>query len=122
MPSRSSFRSPVRLSWSVDPRSSNLFPPQAPMRVRFAPSPTGQLHVGNARTALFNWLLARGSNATFILRIEDTDAERSTRESEVELLRDLRWLGLDWHEGPYVRDSREPSRQPERLHLHQSHA
>ena len=70
------------------------------MRVRFAPSPTGQLHVGNARTALFNWLLARGSGGTFILRIEDTDVERSTRESEAAILRDLRWLGLDWDEGP----------------------
>ena len=72
------------------------------MRVRFAPSPTGQLHVGNARTALFNWLLARGSGGTFILRIEDTDAERSTRESEAAILRDLRWLGLDWDEGPDI--------------------
>ena len=72
------------------------------MRVRFAPSPTGQLHVGNARTALFNWLLARGRGGTFILRIEDTDVERSTRESEAAILRDLRWLGLDWDEGPDV--------------------
>ena len=78
------------------------------MRVRFAPSPTGQLHVGNARTALFNWLLARGSGGTFILRIEDTDAERSTRESEAAILRDLRWLGLDWDEGPDVGGARGP--------------
>jgi len=92
------------------------------MRVRFAPSPTGQLHVGNARTALFNWLLARGSNGTFILRIEDTDAERSTRESEGEILRDLRWLGLDWDEGPDVGGPRGPYRQSERLHLYQSYA
>ena len=70
------------------------------MRVRFAPSPTGQLHVGNARTALFNWLLARGSGGAFVLRIEDTDVERSTPESEAAILRDLRWLGLDWDEGP----------------------
>ena len=70
--------------------------------MRFAPSPTGQLHVGNARTALFNWLLARGHDGTFILRIEDTDAERSTRESEESILEDLRWLGLDWDEGPDV--------------------
>jgi len=66
------------------------------MRVRFAPSPTGQLHVGNARTALFNWLFARGADSTFVLRIEDTDVERSTRESEAAILSDLRWLGLDW--------------------------
>ena len=72
------------------------------MRVRFAPSPTGQLHVGNARTALFNWLFARGQGGTFILRIEDTDTERSTRASEMAILRDLRWLGLDWDEGPDV--------------------
>jgi nondiscriminating glutamyl-tRNA synthetase len=92
------------------------------MRVRFAPSPTGQLHVGNARTALFNWLLARGSGGTFILRIEDTDAERSTREAEAAILRDLRWLGLDWDEGPEAGGSRGPYRQSERLHLYQSYA
>jgi nondiscriminating glutamyl-tRNA synthetase len=92
------------------------------MRVRFAPSPTGQLHVGNARTALFNWLLARGAGGTFILRIEDTDVERSTRESEAAILRDLRWLGLEWDEGPDVGGSRGPYRQSERLHLYQSYA
>jgi nondiscriminating glutamyl-tRNA synthetase len=92
------------------------------MRVRFAPSPTGQLHVGNARTALFNWLLARGSGGTFILRIEDTDAERSSRESEAAIVRDLRWLGLEWDEGPDVGGSRGPYRQSERLHLYQSYA
>src|SRR4051794_25731023 len=92
------------------------------MRVRFAPSPTGQLHVGNARTALFNWLLARGQSGTFILRIEDTDVERSTRESESEILRDLQWLGLDWDEGPDIGGSRGPYRQSERLHLYQSYA
>src|SRR5215470_7920062 len=92
------------------------------MRVRFAPSPTGQLHVGNARTALFNWLLARGSNGTFILRIEDTDAERSTRESETAIVRDLRWLGLDWDEGPDAGGAHGPYRQSERLHLYGSYA
>ena len=92
------------------------------MRVRFAPSPTGQLHVGNARTALFNWLLARGKGGTFILRIEDTDVERSTRESEASILRDLRWLGLDWNEGPDLGGSHGPYRQSERLHLYQSYA
>ena len=92
------------------------------MRVRFAPSPTGRLHVGNARTALFNWLLARGSGATFILRIEDTDTERSTRESENAIVRDLRWLGLEWDEGPEIGGSRGPYRQSERLHLYQSYA
>ena len=92
------------------------------MRVRFAPSPTGQLHVGNARTALFNWLLARGHDGTFILRIEDTDAERSTKESEESILEDLRWLGLDWDEGPDVGGAGGPYRQSERLHLYNSYA
>jgi nondiscriminating glutamyl-tRNA synthetase len=92
------------------------------MRVRFAPSPTGQLHVGNARTALFNWLLAHGKDGTFILRIEDTDAERSTRESELSILDDLRWLGLDWDEGPDVEGPHGPYRQSERLHLYASYA
>jgi len=92
------------------------------MRVRFAPSPTGQLHVGNARTALFNWLLAHGKDGTFILRVEDTDAERSTRESETGILEDLRWLGLDWDEGPDVGGPHGPYRQSERLHLYASYA
>jgi nondiscriminating glutamyl-tRNA synthetase len=92
------------------------------MRVRFAPSPTGQLHVGNARTALFNWLLSHGGDGTFILRIEDTDAERSTRESEQSILEDLRWLGLDWDEGPDVGGLHGPYRQSERLHLYASYA
>src|SRR5260370_1089575 len=92
------------------------------MRLRFAPSPTGQLHVGNARTALFNWLLARGSDAAFVLRIEDTDLERSTLESEAAILRDLRWLGLDWDEGPDVGGPCGPYRQSERLHLYESYA
>src|SRR5262245_50332613 len=92
------------------------------MRLRFAPSPTGQLHVGNVRTALFNWLLARGSGATFILRIEDTDVERSTAESERSVLDDLRWLGLDWDEGPDVGGSFGPYRQSERLHLYRAQA
>ncbi|MDH5334503.1 MAG: glutamate--tRNA ligase [Thermoleophilia bacterium] len=92
------------------------------MRLRFAPSPTGQLHVGNARTALFNWLLAHGKDGTFVLRIEDTDAERSTRESEHGILEDLRWLGLDWDEGPDVGGPHGPYRQSERLHLYASYA
>jgi glutamyl-tRNA synthetase/nondiscriminating glutamyl-tRNA synthetase len=92
------------------------------MRLRFAPSPTGLLHVGNARTALFNWLLARGRGGTFVLRIEDTDAERSTRESEAGILDDLRWLGLDWDEGPDVGGAFGPYRQSERLDLYRSYA
>lgn len=93
-----------------------------PVRVRFAPSPTGHLHVGNARTALFNWLLARGSGGTFILRIEDTDAERSTAVSEASILADLRWLGLDWDEGPDAGGPHGPYRQSERLQLYLSYA
>jgi nondiscriminating glutamyl-tRNA synthetase len=92
------------------------------MRLRFAPSPTGQLHVGNARTALFNWLLAHGKDGTFILRIEDTDVERSTRESESSILDDLRWLGLHWDEGPDVGGAHGPYRQSERFHLYASYA
>jgi glutamyl-tRNA synthetase/nondiscriminating glutamyl-tRNA synthetase len=92
------------------------------MRLRFAPSPTGQLHVGNARTALFNWLLAHGREGTFVLRIEDTDAERSTRESEASILEDVRWLGLDWDEGPDIGGPHGPYRQSERLHLYASYA
>lgn len=92
------------------------------MRVRFAPSPTGHLHVGNARTALFNWLLARGQGATFVLRIEDTDAERSTAESERGIIDDLKWLGLQWDEGPDVGGPYGPYRQSERLDLYRSYA
>ena len=92
------------------------------MRVRFAPSPTGHLHVGNARTALFNWLLARGNGGTFILRIEDTDVERSTLESERSILADLRWMGLEWDEGPDVGGGHGPYRQSERFELYASHA
>ncbi len=89
-----------------------------PMRVRFAPSPTGQLHVGNARTALFNWLLARGQGGTFILRIEDTDFERSTKTSEQAILDDLRWMGLHWNEGVEAGGDRGPYRQAERLPIY----
>jgi nondiscriminating glutamyl-tRNA synthetase len=91
------------------------------MRVRFAPSPTGHLHVGNARTALFNWLLARGQHGTFILRIEDTDLERSTRESEQAILDDLRWMGLQWDEGVEVGGPFPPYRQTERMQSYVDH-
>jgi len=92
------------------------------VRVRFAPSPTGQLHVGNARTALFNWLLARGQGGTFLLRIEDTDFERSTAASASALLDDLRWMGLLWDEGVDVGGDDGPYRQSERLHIYRAHA
>ena len=92
------------------------------MRLRFAPSPTGQLHVGNARTALFNWLLARHAGGRLILRIEDTDVERSTAESERAILHDLRWLGLYWDEGVDAQGEHGPYRQSERLHIYRAHA
>ena len=76
------------------------------MRVRFAPSPTGALHIGGARTALFNWLLARGSGGVLVLRIEDTDRERSTPENVEQILDALRWLELDWDEGPVFQSQR----------------
>ena len=82
------------------------------MRVRFAPSPTGQLHIGGARTALYNWLAARGSGGRFVLRIEDTDRQRSTRENVAHILEALRWLELDWDEGPLSQaDNEERHRQ-----------
>ncbi len=76
------------------------------MRVRFAPSPTGALHIGGARTALFNWLLARGNEGQLVLRIEDTDRERSTPENVEQILDALRWLELDWDEGPILQSER----------------
>jgi len=85
------------------------------VRVRFAPSPTGDLHVGNARTALFNWLFARHAGGRFVLRIEDTDRERSRPEHERQLLADLRWLGLGWDEGIDEGGEDGPYRQSERL-------
>lgn len=91
------------------------------MRVRFAPSPTGHLHVGNARTALVNWLVARGQGGTFVLRVEDTDTERSTRESEQRILDDLRWMGLTWDEGVEAGGDRGPYRQSERLDVYREH-
>jgi len=87
-------------------------------RTRFAPSPTGALHVGGARTALFNWLFARHTGGAFVLRFEDTDAERSSEESEAALLDDLRWLGLDWDEGPEVGGPHAPYRQSERVNTY----
>ena len=89
------------------------------VRVRFAPSPTGELHVGNARTALFNWLFARQHGGVFVLRIEDTDVERSEARFEEQLMEDLRWLGLEWDEGPDCGGPYEPYRQSERLALYQ---
>ncbi|MBK6576123.1 MAG: glutamate--tRNA ligase [Sandaracinaceae bacterium] len=94
----------------------------APVRVRFAPSPSGYLHIGGVRTALYSWLWARKLGGTFILRIEDTDAERSTQESVDIILDSMRWLGLDWDEGPDVGGPNAPYRQSERLDTYKDHA
>jgi len=91
-------------------------------RVRFAPSPTGYLHVGGARTALFNWLFARRHGGTFVLRIEDTDAERSSWDMVAGIVDGLRWLGLDWDEGPDVGGPHAPYFQSQRLEKYQSQA
>jgi nondiscriminating glutamyl-tRNA synthetase len=88
------------------------------IRVRFAPSPTGELHIGNARTALFNWIFARHCGGAFLLRIEDTDRLRTTGAFEANLLDDLKWLGIDWDEGPGAGGSYGPYRQTERLDLY----
>jgi len=92
------------------------------VRVRFAPSPTGYLHVGGARTALFNWLFARRHGGTFVLRIEDTDAERSSWEMVTGILDGLGWLGLDWDEGPDVGGPRGPYFQSQRFEGHRARA
>ena len=88
------------------------------MKVRFAPSPTGPFHIGGARSALFNWLLARKEKGTFVLRIEDTDLARSTRESEENIKASLQWLGMNWDEGIDVGGDNGPYRQTERLDLY----
>ena len=92
-----------------------------PPRVRFAPSPTGYLHVGGARTALFNWLYARRHGGTFVLRIEDTDTERSSWEMVAGIVDGLRWLGLDWDEGPDVGGPHAPYFQSQRLETYREH-
>ncbi len=91
------------------------------MRVRFAPSPTGYLHIGNARTAVVNHLIARKNGADFIIRIEDTDKERSTVESEISILDDLRWLGIEWNEGPDQDKGHGPYRQSERDEIYRKY-
>ena len=88
------------------------------IRVRYAPSPTGLLHIGNARTALFNYLFARHHGGDFIIRIEDTDRERHVEDGERSQLENLRWLGMDWDESP---ETHENYRQSERLPLYQKY-
>ncbi len=92
------------------------------IRVRFAPSPTGYLHIGGSRTALFNWLFARRNQGTFVLRIEDTDIERSSQASEGTIISSLKWLGLDWDEGPDIGGEFGPYRQCERLDIYNKYA
>ena len=96
--------------------------PDTPVRVRFAPSPTGKLHVGGARTAIYNWAFARANHGTFILRIDDTDPTRSTEENTQVILRAMRWLGLDWDEGPEVGGDYGPYRQTDRADLYRQAA
>lgn len=96
--------------------------PNTPVRVRFAPSPTGRAHLGSGRTALYNYLLAKQSGGQFILRIEDTDQKRYLPEAEKELMEGLRWLGLAWDEGPDIGGPYEPYRQSERVDLYQHYA
>ncbi len=94
----------------------------SPVRTRFAPSPTGLLHIGGVRTALFSWLIARQSGGQFILRIEDTDRERYDADAEASIMESLRWLGLDWDEGPDIGGPHAPYTQSERLELYQQAA
>src|SRR5699024_2114284 len=91
------------------------------VRVRYAPSPTGDLHIGNARTALFNYLYARHFNGKFIIRTEDTDINRNVEGGEESQLRYLKWLGLDWDEGPDVGGDYGPYRQMERLDIYKKY-
>ncbi len=95
---------------------------QEKVRVRFAPSPTGALHIGGGHTALFNWLWARHTEGTFVLRIEDTDRQRSTLEYEETIMAGMRWLGLDWDEGPDKGGDFGPYRQSERLEIYRKYA
>jgi glutamyl-tRNA synthetase len=90
------------------------------IRVRFAPSPTGRLHIGGARTAIYNWAFARANGGTFILRIDDTDPERSTQENTDQILRSMKWLGLDWDEGPEVGGDCGPYYQTQRADHYQA--
>ncbi|MFN4227264.1 MAG: glutamate--tRNA ligase [Candidatus Ratteibacteria bacterium] len=92
------------------------------VRVRFAPSPTGYLHIGNARTALFNYLFAKKNKGKFILRIEDTDKERSKKEYEIAIMEDLKWIGIEWDEGPDIGGEYGPYRQSERIDIYREFA
>src|ERR1700679_1783125 len=100
----------------MDSSSSGAFGARG--ATRFAPSPSGEVHLGNARTALFNYLLARHSGERFLLRIEDTDSERSREEHIAAVVEDLHWLGLEWDAGPDKEDERGPYRQSQRAAIY----
>ena len=91
------------------------------VRVRFSPSPTGFLHIGTARTALFNYLFSHNNKGSFIFRIEDTDLERSSKEFEEDIIDNLKWLGIEWDEGPEVDGHFAPYRQSERLEIYKKY-
>ncbi|KAH6849867.1 glutamyl-tRNA synthetase-like protein [Chaetomium sp. MPI-CAGE-AT-0009] len=121
---RLSFSTTSRLTTDSVERSSRdkTKLPDTPCRTRFAPSPTGYLHLGSLRTALFNHLLARATGGQFVLRIEDTDRSRLVPDAEDRLYKDLKWAGLSWDEGPDIQGPYGPYRQSERLPLYQEHA
>ncbi|KAG2648120.1 glutamate--tRNA ligase, chloroplastic/mitochondrial-like [Panicum virgatum] len=121
-PARRPFARHIHLRRALSSRARASASASDPVRVRFAPSPTGNLHVGGARTALFNYLFARSNGGRFVLRVEDTDLERSTRRSEEAVLADLAWLGLQWDEGPDVGGEFGPYRQSERNSLYKEYA
>lgn len=112
----------IRTVASIRAPRATAAPITKQVRVRFAPSPTGALHVGGARTALYNWLMARQTDGKFLIRVEDTDLARSTRQSEDIVLRDLAWLGLQWDEGPSVGGECGPYRQSERGDIYKQFA
>ena len=91
------------------------------VRVRFAPSPTGFLHIGNARTALFNWLYAKSVGGILVLRIEDTDQKRSTKEAVDMAIKSLKWLNIDWDEGPEIEGPYGPYYQSDRLEIYKKY-
>ncbi|KAL8821275.1 MAG: hypothetical protein Q9223_000648 [Gallowayella weberi] len=107
--------------WKAERRVSQRLP-SSPARTRFAPSPTGYLHLGSLRTALFNYLLARATGGQFLLRIEDTDKNRTVPDADERLYRDLRWAGLQWDEGPGIGGPHGPYKQSERTALYREHA
>lgn len=110
------------LTTSTPPSSTASALPAVPARTRFAPSPTGYLHLGSLRTALFSYLLAKRTGGQFVLRIEDTDQKRTVADAESRLIADLRWAGIHWDEGPGVGGPYGPYRQSERSHVYQHHA